>query len=262
MQALSLRATLWPWWVKSLTEAALRVDALRTAVAVFLVLYLAVGVGVYGHGFTFGNVWLALTWPYQMLALTQVVVLVLAAFTGVSLFVGWLKGRYLLADKTATEALAKPWESLWQTPPPEPQTAQTGELEAELAALRGKVKILQANLENETRQSAQARMRAAEAEAKLHKAEIRAAAAETNARYAKQRAEGDAGNGSPPPDEAAAGKGGDKKFKRAKRVFAKMYYPDPTQKGLEKMLREQIYKEFWQVLEAIDDGKPLPEFAR
>jgi hypothetical protein len=61
---------------------ALEAGALPTTAAVFLVLYLAVGVGLFGHGFTRNNAWLALTWPYQMIALTQ-------AFAVVGLLVYW-----------------------------------------------------------------------------------------------------------------------------------------------------------------------------
>jgi hypothetical protein len=257
-------------------DKAIEANAVLTALAVFLVPYLAFGVGLVG----FRN-WMSLLWPLDLWGrFNRFVLFVLAGFAAVSLFVWWLKRRYLLADKTATEALASPWKSLWQMPPPEPQ-ARTQTLERELeetkdrllralaetenlrrknppdsevAALREEVATLHANLENETRQAAQARMRAAEAEAKLRKAEMRAEAAEANA--GKQRTK-KAGKEKPPPrDEAAADKGGDEKFKKARREFSKMYHPDTIQKeGFEKMIRAEIYKEFWQVLTDIDKGK-------
>ena len=233
---LRLRAlgesTIW----RDVAHGALKANAALTGGAVFLVLYLAVGVGLHGTGF--GNVRGVLTWPYQWRALHVAVLVVLAAFAGVSLFVWWLKGRYLLAEQSATEAAVKRLESIWQMPQPEPQAgAQTGELEAELAALRDQVKSLRDNLDNSTRQSAQARMRAAEAEAKLRKLEQNA-------------------GGSPSPGGAAAGRGGDAKFKLAKRAFARIVHPDMIQKdGIEKTIRTEIYKALSRELEAIDDDK-------
>jgi hypothetical protein len=284
-------------------DKALEANAVLTALAVFLVLYLAVGGGLFGHGLTSSYGWLALTWPYQMFGLPQAVLAVLAAFTAVSWYVWRLKGRYLYSHRE--------YESLYRGNPPDmlvraqleicqkevaelranPGGASPdSERDVELALLRGGMKVLQANLENETRQSAQARMRAAEAEKKLREmadaggaspdselaalreevkslrdnlesstrqaaeARLRAAAAEAKLSKMKQKA-----GGPPPRDEAPAGKGGDKKFTRVKRAFSKMYHPDRIQAdGFEKMIRTEFYKEFYQVLEAIDDDKPLP----
>jgi hypothetical protein len=88
-----------PWVLGTPLDKALEASAVLTAVAVFLVLYLAVGGGLYGHGFTSNNAWLALTWPYQWFGLPQAVLVVLAAFAVVSLFVLALKINYLYAVK-------------------------------------------------------------------------------------------------------------------------------------------------------------------
>jgi hypothetical protein len=223
-------------------EKALVANATATAVAVFAVLYLAVGAGLsfqFATVWEFANIWFVLTWPWPFRGWLSAVLMILAAFAGVSFFVWLLKARYLEAEQSlsqAQQALVSPWTQ-WQTQA-KTQTGEqaaelatlrerTGNLEreldetkhrllralaetenlrcknppdSELAALREEVATLHANLENETRQAVQARMRAAEAERKLHDAELRAASAEKKARNAKQRTKRTGKETPPPPD--------------------------------------------------------------
>ena len=105
---LRLRAlgesTIW----RDVAHGALKANAALTGGVVFLVLYLAVGVGLHGTGF--GNVWGALTWPYQSRTLHVAVLVVLAAFAGVSLFAGGFKGRMCWRTSGNGGAM-KPWQS-------------------------------------------------------------------------------------------------------------------------------------------------------
>jgi hypothetical protein len=46
---------------------------------------------------------------------------------------------------------------------------------------------------------------------------------------------------------------GDDKFIAAKRAFAKLYHPNNAGlQGIEKTIRSEVFKEFWEVLETID----------
>jgi hypothetical protein len=287
-----------PWLLGTPLDKALEANAVLTALAVFLVPYLALSVGLGGFK------WMALLWPLDIWGnFTRFVLFVLAALAAVSLFVMALKINYLSAVKEYESLKSGTSPDLLLRVQLESCQKEVADLranagraspdskhEAELALLRGGMKVLRDNLEHETRQSAQARMRAAEAEKKLREmadadgaspdselaalreevkslrdnlesstrqaaeARMRAAAAEAKLSKMKQKA-----GGPPPRDEAPAGKGGDKKFTRAKRAFSKMYHPDRIQAdGFEKMIRTEFYKEFYQVLEAIDDDKPLP----
>jgi hypothetical protein len=48
---------------------------------------------------------------------------------------------------------------------------------------------------------------------------------------------------------------GRSKFKRAKMEFARLYHPDNTKSdGIERLIRAEIFKEFWVVLERIERG--------
>ena len=45
----------------------------------------------------------------------------------------------------------------------------------------------------------------------------------------------------------------DIKFKQVKKVFSKMYHPDTlTGDKFEKLIKQEIFKEFWQVIESIE----------
>ncbi len=47
----------------------------------------------------------------------------------------------------------------------------------------------------------------------------------------------------------------DHKFRQAKRLFARLYHPDHAKgDGLERLIRAEFFKEFWQELERIDRG--------
>lgn len=52
------------------------------------------------------------------------------------------------------------------------------------------------------------------------------------------------------------GRANDQKFRQAKRLFARLYHPDNA-KGddLERLIRTEFFKEFWQELERIDRGE-------
>ena len=46
----------------------------------------------------------------------------------------------------------------------------------------------------------------------------------------------------------------DRKFKKAKRIFSKMYHPDSaTGDRFEKLIKQEIFKEYWQVIQKIED---------
>lgn len=85
-------------------------------------------------------------------------------------------------------------------------------------------------------EDALARMRNA-----LDLADARASAAEQQLRRAEQR------------PAAAAPSGGDRRFTDAKRAFARLYHPNSsTGTGIEKVVRAEIFKEFWAELERIE----------
>ena len=45
----------------------------------------------------------------------------------------------------------------------------------------------------------------------------------------------------------------EKKFKQVKKMFSKMYHPDSlTGDKFEKLIKQEIFKEFWQVIESIE----------
>ena len=47
----------------------------------------------------------------------------------------------------------------------------------------------------------------------------------------------------------------DGRFQQVRRKFAQMYHPDnSTGDGIEKLIRSEIFKEFWKELEAIEQG--------
>lgn len=47
----------------------------------------------------------------------------------------------------------------------------------------------------------------------------------------------------------------DKKFKKTKRAFSKMYHPDSaTGDRFEKLIKQEIFKEFWLVINDIENG--------
>lgn len=49
--------------------------------------------------------------------------------------------------------------------------------------------------------------------------------------------------------------GGDDRFQQARRRFAQMYHPDNNAgDGIEKLIRAEIFKEFWKELEDIERG--------
>ena len=48
---------------------------------------------------------------------------------------------------------------------------------------------------------------------------------------------------------------GDGKFRAAKRAFARLYHPDNVNtEGFDKVIRVEIFKEYWRELEAIEKG--------
>lgn len=72
------------------------------------------------------------------------------------------------------------------------------------------------------------------------------------ARLRARLGELESGDGSP----AVGGAGQLDHFRRLKKEFAKMYHPDnsPSPDGLEKLIRSEIFKEFWAVIEGIEKG--------
>jgi hypothetical protein len=60
------------------------------------------------------------------------------------------------------------------------------------------------------------------------------------------------GTGAAPPD-TAEDRG---KFRRAKRAFAERFHPDRAMGGtMDRLIREQVFKEFWAELEKIERGR-------
>ena len=48
----------------------------------------------------------------------------------------------------------------------------------------------------------------------------------------------------------------DIKFKKVKKSFSKMYHPDClSDNGFEKLIKQEIFKEFWQVIESIEKNE-------
>ena len=48
----------------------------------------------------------------------------------------------------------------------------------------------------------------------------------------------------------------DIKFSHVKRVFAQRYHPDNIQSdGIDKLVREEFFKEFWEEIKKIEDTK-------
>jgi len=64
------------------------------------------------------------------------------------------------------------------------------------------------------------------------------------------------GEEEPPPSSgngAGAYDGGDAKFRQAKKAFARMYHPDQIAgDSLEKRIRTELFKEFWEELDRIE----------
>jgi hypothetical protein len=99
------------------------------------------------------------------------------------------------------------------------------------------------------RREAENRSRAAEAEA----AEAKARAAEAERRAREWRKPASAGG-----DQKANSAGEDKRFTHAKNVFASLYHPDHNMQkdDFVRIIRNEIWKEFWPVLERIErDGE-------
>ena len=47
--------------------------------------------------------------------------------------------------------------------------------------------------------------------------------------------------------------GPDARFRAAKAAFARLYHPDRTRtEGIERLIREQVFKEFWAEIERIE----------
>jgi hypothetical protein len=111
----------------------------------------------------------------------------------------------------------------------EEDTARVQALESELAGIRQQAAICQSVLVR-----CQEELQAAREDAT--KAKARADAAEANARASS----------------GAASPGADGKFQAAKRAFARLYHPDNIKAdGLDKVIRAEIFKEFWRELESI-----------
>jgi hypothetical protein len=220
LQGLTGMPLIQPGKFRPVIDRVLTANAALTAAAVFLGLYLAVGGGIYGL-----NVRYALTWPYQLFALPQAVLVVLAAFAGVSLFVYRLR----LGAGDSPQALA---------------------LEAELASCREQERDLRIRfLAGEENYKAAVR-RIEAAEGKVREAEKKAAAAEERA----SRAERGSGQHTGQSTGGSAG-GADQKFQAARKAFVRLYHPDNVKvEGLDRMIRQEIFKEFWRELEAIQKG--------
>lgn len=202
--------------------------AVLNGLAVFAVLYLHVAASSYAIGMTFGGASLikALLWP--LFGLLWFAVQTLAVFGGVAFYIYWLKRGLLRAEEM--EARAAHWKTV-----------------SEDSARRWS---------EEMKRREEAEARAAEARAgagsgndeALRKAEARAAAAEKRAAAAEARAAAaEAVKGNP-----NAG-GGTDKLREAKRTFARLYHPDNVHgSGIDKMVRAEIFKEFWRELERIE----------
>jgi hypothetical protein len=117
------------------------------------------------------------------------------------------------------------------------QGARVRELEGELVAAKEYQETLKTTVMEAVFAFEQANARAEKAEEQAEEARARALAAEMNARRAG----------------AGKGGGGDEKFAAAKRAFARLYHPDNIRaEGLDKLIRAEIFKEYWRELEAID----------
>lgn len=56
--------------------------------------------------------------------------------------------------------------------------------------------------------------------------------------------------------ERSAPGGDDARFRAVKAAFARLYHPDRTQvAGIERMIREEFFKEFWAEIERIEKAK-------
>lgn len=116
--------------------------------------------------------------------------------------------------------------------PSEPPTARLREAEDAVIRAQQRIRELEEVIEHNNRDAAE---RLRRTERRAHEAELKL----------KEQA-----------DHAAAGHDGranDHKFRQAKRLFARLYHPDNAKgEGLERLIRIEFFKEFWQELERID----------
>jgi len=203
--------------------------AVLSGLAVFAVLYLHVAASSYAIGMTFGGASLikALLWP--LFGLLWFAVPTLAVFGGVAFYIYWLKRGLLSAEEM--EARAAHWKTVSEDSARRWSEEMNRREEAEARAA-----------------DAEARAGAGAPDEALRKAEARAAAAEKRAAAAEARAAAaEAVKGNP-----NAG-GGTDKLREAKRTFARLYHPDNVHgSGIDKMVRAEIFKEFWRELERIE----------
>lgn len=197
-------------------------NARLTALLIFMGLYLAVGIGLAG----IYDIWHVLTWPYWMRLVLRAVLMTLAAFAATALYVYWLKLRFLqTASQVARES------SHIRVPISELSRCQQA-LQHAMADHKDTQLRLLAAQEN-----------ARHALERMKQAESRAAAAEGNARAAQRGAAG----------QQSAHTGRDEKFRASKRAFAHLYHPDNVKvEGLDKIIRAEIFKEYWRELETIE----------
>lgn len=192
-----------------------KVKATVTASAVFMALYLYAGFLIFRL-----DGWYALIWPYAASFFLRASLFSLAAILGVALYIYRLKLNALLQSGDKVR-----------------------ELEEQLELQRVHSRTLDKRNQDEIHElythleAAKAATRRALEEKK--QAESRAADAEAKARGAHN----------PGP----AGK--DEKFSEARRAFARLYHPDNVKGGgLDKIIRAEIFKEYWSELEKIEKG--------
>jgi regulator of protease activity HflC (stomatin/prohibitin superfamily) len=183
-----------------------------TGAAVFAALYLAVGLG-----FSRNTFWGLVAWPYWALdwVFWRVDLAALAAFGGVAYYVYRLKLKLLRCDPEKVRQMEKDMES-------------------------GRDEMLRVWAEQEeAREEWKKRLAAAEAAAR-------------DAQSAQKRAEAEAAAAKDAQSKRTAGGSDDGKFREARRAFARLYHPDNVKgQGLDKMIRAEIFKEYWRELETI-----------
>jgi hypothetical protein len=190
-------------------------QAVAVGVGVFAVLYLAEGMRLFaGHGWWYVLVWVWVTWGISWRLVFNV-----GAFAAVAVYAARLKLETLQEFDTGPAVARMEVEiARWQ------EQAESARRDAQLCReeLRGARKAAK-------------------------DAEIRAVAAEFSEQMGRAM------------EEAARGKGGassggrDEKFTATKNAFARMFHPDNVKSSdLEKVIRAEIFKEFWREIEIIE----------
>ena len=211
--------------------------AAHAGLAVFAVLYLHVAANSFAIGAVFGSsaaLFTAVLWPFFGFAWATVPSL--AVFAGVAFYVYWLKRAS--PGRRELERQVEHWRDA--------ANGMQAFYEKEQGRMYGYAEEAQRKLREEMERREKAEARAAAAEA-------RAAAAEAKAGKAGASAGAQAGASSEKQKAEHPKGGGDAKIREAKRAFARLYHPDNIQgSGLDKMIRQEFFKEFWRELERIE----------